>query len=189
VEAELFSTPEYCSALAPLVRAQLSGTARLTCALTGQESHFDALSLECTFVCDRYAVAHQIREALARGVSAVCVRWWQSALLYGKEDEVDLGLVEAACSSLPEPDLNILLDADAGRVSHRLDSANRYESDLPRQERLALAYRDLWTRTGAPRTLGGSGRWEVVLGDGTLDEVSGKICEAAAATWPSLKKI
>lgn len=186
IPTRLLSTPDYSSPAGVAVARHLGGSIFLASIEGGSSavhrSVLDPLAFECLQICDRYAVADQVRKSLASGESVVCVRWWQSALLYGADDGVDATFIRAACSSLPEADVNLLLSASRSRVSPRLDTRNRYESDVAKQERLREAYAKLW-EVEAER----SSRWRVVAGDGEPAAVSERVTwEIAAALWPDL---
>jgi dTMP kinase len=128
--------------------------------LKGRQAR-DALGFECMLIANRYEVAGRVRDSLAMGRAAICVRWWQSALLYGHASGHDVDVVRRTCSSLPEPDLNILVDVNPLEIADRYDRQNLYEQDLGVQVRLAHAYRKLWEVNG------GGDRWSVV--DGARD--------------------
>jgi dTMP kinase len=147
---DLFSTPDYGGFAGKEIGDHLRGKHVL-----------DALDFECMLIANRYEVAGRVRDALAMGRAAICVRWWQSALLYGHASGHDADVVRRTCSSLPEPDLNILVDVNPLEIAERYDRQNIYEQDLGVQVRLAHAYRKLWEVN-----VGGD-RWSVV--DGAKD--------------------
>jgi len=167
VPVRKFSTPDYNDPSGETIARHLTGS--LYMSHEGRRSAHDPIALTCLQICNRYAVASRIRQAIAERYSIVCVRWWQSALLYGAEDGVDETFVRAASAHLPEPDLHLLLDADADRVASRLDPESRYEADPARQRRLAEAYRRLWS------SFAGDPGWKVVSADADPGKVSDEI--------------
>ena len=179
--ASLHTTPDYSSLAGKLASGMLSGSLQLTSLFCGKKSPLDPLALECAAVCDRYVVASRVRESLLKGKHAVCVRWWQSALVYGADDALDREFILDACSSLPWPDLNVLLDVGVDDVRSRLDPGKRYESDPEQQRRLAGAYLDLWRQRGGSE---GTDRWPVVNGSGNPDEVAARIWEVVSRRLP-----
>jgi dTMP kinase len=179
----VFGIPDYSTSLGQLISQQLAGGEMLVGA-GGERSRDDLLSLECLMICARYVTSHQIWQALTAGYSVVCVRWWQSALLYGTDDGLDPSLIEAACSALPEPDLNLLVQVEVKEIVHRLDPGNLYESDRPKQCRLAESYRELWSRwSGSVEGL----KWVVVDGSGTIPEVADRAWKAVGRVRSDLK--
>jgi dTMP kinase len=184
IPTRLLSTPDYTSPAGVAVARHLGGSIFLASVEKGSNtvhrSVLDALTFECLQICDRYAVADQVRKSLASGESVVCVRWWQSALLYGADDEVDPIFIRAVCSSLPEADLNLLLSASSASVAPRRDLLNRYESNHAKQERLKEAYARLWKDEEGRR-----GLWRVVDGNGEPSNVAEKVWQATASIFNS----
>lgn len=159
-EVGLFSTPDYEGFAGQEISNHLRG-----------KQVRDALGFECLQIANRYVVASRVSEAILSGCVAICVRWWQSALLYGYMSGHGADVIRRACSFLPEPDLNILVDVNPMEISDRYDRQNTYEQDLAVQVRLAHAYRRLWEQHG------GSGNWVVVDGSEDSDKVADQIAE------------
>lgn len=174
IQAELFSTPDYGEFGGQLISNFLHQRAIVVTSLEGVDK-FPTLSsetaLECLQICNRYAVAERIREATSRGVIAVCVRWWQSSLLYGQSDGLDEAWIRRACSFLPVADLNILLSVDPTQVRERASDTDRYESDLGRQLLLAGAYEKLW-RSEAEAN---GSAWKFVDGGHSVVDVAAQV--------------
>jgi len=184
VPARLFSTPKYESRTGEAIVQYLAGKVSLVRwdSRGGEMSDHDALALQCLMLANRYEVASEIVSCLREGRSAVCVRWKDSAVLYGLSDGLSGNFVEASLSCLPVPDLNVLLDVRASEVGHRADHHNRYESDYARQERLSRAYFDRWRWL---REYGDASR-VVVPGNMTVDEVGERIWRAVLDLRPEL---
>jgi dTMP kinase len=152
-EVSFFSTPDYDGFAGKEIGDHLLG-----------KQTRDALGFECMLIANRYEVAGRVRDALAMGRAAICVRWWPSSLLYGQISGHDVYDISRACSLLPEPDLNILVDVNPLEIAERYDRRNLYEQDLGMQVRLSLAYRKLWGANGC------GDRWSVV--DGAKDSAA-----------------
>jgi thymidylate kinase len=183
-KARKLSTPNYKSCSGKLVDLYLKDKVRLAEAAedpagsrSADRSIHDALVLECLMIADRYAVAHQVRAELAGGSHVVCVRWWPSALVYGHREGIDASWIRDACSSLPVPDLNILLDAEP--PVGRLDPENRYEFKEV-QEDLRRRYLALW---GLEKSLDDR-YWVVVDAGAKVNEVANHICRIVVALYP-----
>ncbi len=148
ISARRFSTPDYGGFAGRAIEEHLVGVRA-----------GDYLALECLQLANRYEVASRIEETLKRGEVAVCVRWSQSAELYGEVSGQDVAAIRRACSFLPVPDLNILVDANPEEIAVRYDKRNTYEQDLALQVQLSRNYRSMWgARADA------TGRWRVVDG-------------------------
>lgn len=178
IQAELFSTPDYGEFGGQLISNFLHRRSAIFTAIfnslegvTEPPKLNNEIALECLQICNRYAVAERIREATSRGVIAVCVRWWQSSLLYGQSDGLDEAWIRRACSFLPVADLNILLSVDPTQVRERASDTDRYESDLGRQLLLAGAYEKLW-RSEAEAN---GSAWKFVDGGHSVVDVAAQV--------------
>lgn len=174
-----FTTPDYKSASGQLVDLYLRGKVQLM-----EEEHrgesvelvrssHDGHAYECSAMANRYVVASRVREALARGEHAVCVRWWQSALVYGMLEGISSAWIREACSFLPVPDLCVLLDVM--EPSNRLEPSTRYETrrlQMDARDR----YRVLW---GQEKSLDDKSYWVVVNATRTLAEVASTLQDLA----------
>lgn len=169
IPARKYSTPDYNGASGEAISSYLQGRTFLSSRQSREPSRDGPMALQSMLICNRYAVAAAIRSGLSLGHSAVCVRWWQSALLYGQRDGINTLFVMEACSHLPEPDLHLLLDVDSDRVSERLDRSSHYE-DPTTQRTLAIAYRALWHAH-----YGKDPSWVIVEGDGSPADVAARI--------------
>jgi thymidylate kinase len=176
-----YSFPSYDSPTGRVIREHLRGNVALTVqdetlGLPNISEH-DSLVFQCLQLADKYAVAPEIEGCLAAGRKVVCCRWWQSAVAYGAETDVDAGWTRRACACLPRADVNVLLDLDPARARRRPgESPDRLEADLARQERVRQRYLDLWGRD-----TGEHGLWAVVDAGGTVDAVHGRLLAVLAA--------
>jgi dTMP kinase len=180
--ARAVSTPDYSTAVGEIIRRHLAGDVYLADA-SGSQSRFDPLAFECVQIVDKYATSARVRRTLDDGTSVASARWWQSALVYGRDDGVDSGLILDAVERLVRPDLSLLIDVDPATIARRCDHHNRYERDLAKQQRLAARYRELWR--DEKRIAVGRG-WCVISGDGTEDEVAARVWQAIVAARPDL---
>lgn len=175
-----YSTPDYNGVSGEAVQSYLQGRTFLASRPSGGASRHGPMVRQSLLICNRYAVAALIRESMKLGQSAVCVRWWQSALLYGQSDGIDPLFVMAACSHLPEPDLHLLLDVDPDAVSGRLDRSSHYE-DPGRQRSLAAAYRALWNAH-----YGKDPSWVIIRGEDEPLDVGDLVFKAVLEVRPDL---
>jgi len=118
-------------------------------------------------------VAEVVRPALVRGDHVITDRFTASTLAYqgfGRGLEVDDLLRMSAWAAVGlEPDLNVLLDVNPERGRSRISRAlDRMESeDDAFHERVATGYRSMAATD--------PDRWVVVDGDGTVEEVAGRV--------------
>jgi dTMP kinase len=125
------------------------------------DSALPKVLLQSAMIADMYGCAGSIRDCLRHGGIVVSDRWCESGLVYGGEDGIDMDWLSAAQSSLPEPDLHILIDVDVATVLARLKArggnAEIYENrDV--QQRIIARYHNLWAEHRE------SGSWRIVDG-------------------------
>jgi dTMP kinase len=131
-------------------------------------------------------LAEVIRPALERGDTVVCDRYATSTLAYqGYGGGLDLDAVrslQAWATGGLEPDLVVLLDVPvevglARRQAGRSDEMTRFEDgsrhDLAFHERVRAGYRGMAAVD--------PGRWIVVDGSGTVDQVAEEVARRVAS--------
>jgi dTMP kinase len=131
-------------------------------------------------------LAEVIRPALERGDTVVCDRYATSTLAYqGYGSGLDLDAVrslQAWATGGLEPDLVVLLDVPvevglARRQAGRSDEMTRFEDgsrhDLAFHERVRAGYREMAAVD--------PGRWIVVDGGGTVDQVAEEVARRVAS--------
>jgi dTMP kinase len=188
--AKLCSFPRYDTPLGALIKEHLMGHRALrevrhvlhkggktvetqTRAVRPVET---ASLFQCLATIDKYDAANDIRTDLAAGMHVVCDRYTQSALAYGLADGLDEAWLRRIQSSLPEPDLNLFIDvSEEEALRRRPQLRDRYEQDRAKQRKVRTIYASLWST-------GGPGRWEVIDGHGSVEEVHGAIMRAVART-------
>jgi dTMP kinase len=137
----------------------------------------DAMIFQCMMVVDKYDAAPAIGDALKAG-DVVSDRWWPSAFAYGAADGLSPEWLLRVHRYLPQPDLYVLIDVDLEETARRRpERRDRYERDREKQALVRRNYRDLWTL----RKAGGRGRWSVVDGTGTIEEVHERIWNEVVA--------
>ena len=176
------STPDYTTPCGETIGRYLAGEISLRRRSSGSKAAESPMALQCLQIANRYEVAAKVAKDLRRGVHAVVVRWWQSALIYGWEDGIPADFTRQACSFLPKPDLNILLSVDPDKVSSRLNSTYIYEQDSSVQKRISDRYHELWSQTGKEDPDGS--RWVVVPGEGDFNGVSERIWRQVQSLKP-----
>ncbi len=139
--------------------------------LDAARSDLPAVILQSAFVADRYGTVGSIRACVRGGGFVVAERWAECGFVYGLEEGLDGDWLSAVNASLPEPDLNILIDVDADTVLARLRERGgvpeRYDH-RDAQHRILQRYRRLWMseiglRNGVP-TSNGNPAWKIVDG-------------------------
>jgi dTMP kinase len=146
-------------------------------ALGWKDDKRDPLVFQCCMSADKYACAPAIRALSDYGGTVVLDRWWQSAYVYGGADGLDLSWLLTVHKSLPQPDVNILLDVDfETSLARRPDRRDRYETmGKAFFDDLRHRYLTLWRETAREKKL--PGRWIVIDGRQSAEEVKRTIDE------------
>jgi dTMP kinase len=119
-------------------------------------------------VANRLEVVPDINAAFEMGHSVVVDRYWPSGFAYGGIDGLDTDWLIKLHSSLPQPDLFILLEIDPSlSVRRRPERRDRYEKQSGLMERVAIAYQELWERMITAGKVG----WHIVDGQHSIEEV------------------
>lgn len=147
----------------------------------------DAMIFQTMMVADKYDAAPVIEDHIKAGNSVVCDRYWQSAFAYGGADGLNQDWFLRAHSRLPQADLNILLQVPLEEARRRRPVArDRYESDFVVLQKVRDNYAELWGERAADYTK--PGRWVVIDGIGTEDEVHERIWSQVIRTWQAMGK-
>jgi len=138
----------------------------------------DALYFEALNCLDKMAGAAEIRARLTEGTSVVSSRWWQTSVIYGRDAGFGEAYLRGVYSSVPQADVNFLLEASAETcLARRGTQRDRYERDLAKQERIREEYHKMWTCAG-----GAGEGWSILLdGERTAADVH-------EAVWEHLRR-
>lgn len=146
----------------------------------------DALVFQCMMVADKYHAAAEIEEHLAAGGHVVCDRWWQSAYVYGRSDNLQAAWLHEVHRLMPKADLNILIDVPAhSAMGRRPVARDRYEESLGTREDVRRLYLETWETFRSPVTDVGPrelpGEWAMIDGTKDIDAVHETIWKLV---WP-----
>jgi dTMP kinase len=190
IPSKLFSFPRYNTPLGQAIIRHLKRKTQLRQASTapGWEDAYDAVAPEdalvfqCMMVADKYHAAAEVEEHLAAGGHVICDRWWQSAYVYGRSDNLQATWLHEVHRLMPRADLNILIDVPAhSAVNRRPVARDRYEESLSTRENVRRLYLETWDSF---RKTGG-GEWIVLDGMGSIDQVHEAIWKLV---WPYVEE-
>lgn len=183
LDARLYSFPTYdkepASPVGPVIASHLMADWRVQRHAGGgvgeDDKELDAFVFQCCMTADKYSCAPAIRACADYGGTVVLDRWWQSAYVYGGADGLDASWLLTMHKSLPQPDINILLDVDyETSLERRPDRRDRYETkgkaffdDIRRR------YLKLWQQVTIEKKL--PGRWIVIDGRQSVETVTRQI--------------
>lgn len=168
----VMSFPDYDSITGGLIKAYLGEEWETVTTKVSQldPNKLDGMLFQCLQALNRYEVADEIR---ARAATAPLVfdRYTASGFVYGSEDKVPMDWMRAVHSSLPQPDLWILVDVPVeASFARRPERRDRNETNRPLLERVRVGYLRLFEEMQSKRL-----PWHVVSGMGTTDEVHARI--------------
>lgn len=135
----------------------------------------NAMLLQSLMTINRLEVLPRIQELRTRNTPIVFDRYYASALVYGKIDDLDDAWTALIQAPMPEPDLWFMLDIPAEESARRRpERRDRYEKEPGLMERVRAGYLDLFKL----KELSAEGRyrrWSVIDGLGSVEEVHARI--------------
>ncbi len=180
----LYSFPEYSSPTGHLILGHLkrywsalpdegSADAKVQ---VGDVGILNATVFQSLQLVNLMEFAEQINRAIAVGNHVVADRYWASVAAYGQADGLQLPWLTEIHKSLPQPDLNLLLDIELRQSLERCpERRDRYEEQEGLMETVAVLYRQLWRVMGEEH---GRRYWVVIDGRGSIGEVTDQIWKA-----------
>lgn len=141
-------------------------------ALTRAPSVDDALMFQALQLANRMEHGQLLDDAWNNeGVNVVCDRYYQSGIVYGRLDGLDVDHLMRMHHLIPNPDLNILVDVPFNIAIERLKARgglDRYEEKAEYLRKVSEAYLELWLDASDK---GWQGRWTIVNGNQPEDAV------------------
>jgi len=164
------SFPRYSGPVGDAIGKHLRGELEVVDRINGgKKSEYDALYLQALLSLDRYIEAADIKRILGDCKHIVCDRYWQSSFCYGAADGLDEKMLMDAHKSLPQADINILLDVSVAEAKRRRPKArDRYEENAEKMEIVRANYLRLWAtmKNFEPRN-----EWHIINGEDTVTSV------------------
>lgn len=175
LNAERFAFPYYESASGQMILAHLKNKWKAVGLPKETPPLLDPMVFQALQAVNRLERLPDINAALNRG-HIVFDRYWQSAIVYGSLDGIDMRWLRLTQERpLPWANVNILIDIPVEEsFRRRPERRDRYEVSAPYLETVRNAYLRLW---GERNVRGG---WYIVDGMGTVDEVQERIWQVVA---------
>lgn len=170
LRAQAFKFPAYDTPVGQLIAAHLH---KEWCAIpltagyreAADSKLVDALMFQALQTTNRLEMLPQLNAALARNTVVVADRYWPSGYAYGAADGLDAEYLIRLHSSLPQPNLHVLLDIPPEvALRRRPELRDRYEN-LGQLTRVAANYKTLWERYAK------DGTWLTVDAQQTPEEI------------------
>jgi dTMP kinase len=153
----IFSFPDYTTPIGKEIKNFLSGKRK-----------FIPQVIHCLLAANRWERSKDIKEALSKNYVVIMNRYYQSNLVYGKVNGLDLRWLENLDRGLPKENMVILLDVKiSDSFSRKKQRRDKFEKDKTFAIKIADTYRKLAKKYG----------WYVVNASQNKDQVHQEVRE------------
>lgn len=154
--ARVISFPRDDGPAGATIRGLLSGKYMMVDYLNVHAKTAELETIQALMLADRLAAGDLLRE---NGVVTICDRYIFSGIVYGAVDGLDEPWLYSMHKLLPQPDIQILLDANPEIAKLRRPvMRDRYERDFVKLHKIREKYLSIW-REAASASLG---KWFIV---------------------------
>ena len=137
-KCKIFSFPDYTTPVGKEIRNFLSGKRK-----------FPPQVIHCLLAANRWERSNEIKDALSKKFTIVMNRYYQSNLVYGTVNGLDLDWLENLDKGLPKENLVILLDVNTSdSFSRKKQRRDKFEKDARFAKKVTLTYRKLAKKYG-----------------------------------------
>lgn len=147
----IFSFPDYSTPIGMEIKKYLSGTRK-----------FSPQVIHCLLAANRWEKFNDIQNALAKNHIVIMNRYYQSNLVYGKVNGLDLHWLENLDAGLPKENVVILLDVKTSdSFSRKKQRRDRFEKNKSFAIKISSTYKKLAKKYG----------WNIVNASQSKDQV------------------
>ena len=137
-KSKIFSFPDYTTPVGKEIKNFLSGKRK-----------FPPQVIHCLLAANRWERSNEIKNALENKFTVIMNRYYQSNLVYGTVNGLDLKWLENLDKGLPKETLVILLDVKiSDSFSRKKQRRDKFEKDTVFAKKVTHAYRKLAKRYG-----------------------------------------
>lgn len=146
-KCKIFNFPDYTTPVGKEIRRYLSGKRK-----------FPPQVIHCLLAVNRLEKLSEMKDYISKKYVLIMNRYYQSNLVYGTVNGLDLKWLTNLDSSLPKADLVIILDVVVkDSFSRKKNRRDRFEQDKKFARKIALTYKKLakkfgWKNVDASRT-------------------------------------
>ncbi len=159
LECKIFSFPDYSTQLGKEIKHYLSGKRK-----------FPSQVIHCLLAANRWEKLKEIQEALSKNYILIMNRYYQSNLVYGKANGLDLKWLSNLDAGLPKEDLVILLDVrPKDSFVRKKNRRDKFEKNKEFAQKIINTYRILAKKFG----------WKIVNASQTQKQVHNSVKEIA----------
>jgi dTMP kinase len=138
MKSKIFSFPDYATPIGKEIRRYLGG-----------KRSFPPQVIHCLLAANRWEKAKEINNALSENYIVIMNRYYQSNLVYGTVNGLDMKWLENLDNGLPKEDLVVLLDVNVtDSFSRKKQRRDKFEEDLEFAQKITEAYRKLAKQFG-----------------------------------------
>ncbi|MGI0046622.1 MAG: dTMP kinase [Nitrosotalea sp.] len=133
IKSKIFSFPDYSTPIGKEIRRYLSGN-----------RSFPPQVVHCLLAANRWERAEEINNALSENNIIIMNRYYQSNLVYGIVNGLDMKWLENLDNGLPKEDLVILLDVHpTDSFSRKKEKRDKFEENIDFAQKITRTYRKL----------------------------------------------
>lgn len=159
LKCKIFSFPDYTTSIGKEIKHYLSGKRK-----------FPPQVIHCLLAANRWEKLKEIQEALSKNYILIMNRYYQSNLVYGKANGLDLKWLLNLDAGLPKEDLVILLDVrPKDSFTRKKSRRDKFEKNKEFAQKIIHTYRTLAKKFG----------WKIVNASQTQKQVHNSVKEIA----------
>ena len=133
LKTKTFSFPDYSTPIGKEIKKYLNGKRK-----------FPPQVIHCLLAANRWEKIDEIKKALATNTIIIMNRYYQSNLVYGKVNGLEMDWLVNLDAGLPKSDIVIVLDVNTKESFHRKKSKrDKFEKDKNFYQKISNTYREL----------------------------------------------
>lgn len=133
MKSKIFSFPDYTTSIGKEIKRYLGG-----------KRIFPPQVIHCLLAANRWERSKEINEALSKNLVVIMNRYYQSNLVYGTVNGLDIKWLENLDKGLPKEDLVILLDVSpTDSFSRKKERRDKFEDNEEFAQKITQTYRKL----------------------------------------------
>ena len=157
LKCKIFSFPDYSTPIGKEIKYYLSGKRK-----------FPPQVIHCLLAANRWEKSKEIEDALSKGYVLIMNRYYQSNLVYGITNGLELEWLSNLDAGLPKEDLVIVLDVEPKESFNRKKiQRDKFEKNKEFAQKIVRTYRTLAKELG----------WEIVNALQTKSQVHKDVME------------
>ena len=138
IKSKIFSFPDYSTPIGKEIKHYLSGNRR-----------FPAQVIHCLLAANRWEKSKEIKKTLSENYVLIMNRYYQSNLVYGLVNGLEISWLENLDKGIPKENLVILLDVNpTDSFSRKKQSRDKFEKNKEFAQKITQTYRKLAKKFG-----------------------------------------